>query len=102
MASSAGSGDAPCGSSSHVPAAPANADAPALPAHILRAIYGEQTLEEKRAAYNKSICNWWTEYAARKNDEEEEHVADTLLYDERCHLPRIAPRPDEVAPARKG
>lgn len=38
----------------------------------------------------------WKEYAARKNDEEEEHVADTLLYDERCHLPRSAPRPDVV------
>jgi hypothetical protein len=24
-------------------------------------------------------------------------VADTLLYDERCHLPRSAPRPDVVS-----
>jgi hypothetical protein len=39
---------------------------------------------------------WWHEYAARKNDEEEEHVADSLLYDERCHLPRTTPRPDCV------
>ena len=76
-------------------------DAPAVPAHIMRAIYGEQTVEEKRAAYNKSIGNWWSEYAARKNDEEEEHVADTLLYDERCHLPRTAPRPDEVPAAKQ-
>jgi hypothetical protein len=36
---------------------------------------------------------WWKEYAARKNDEEEEHVADSLLYDERCHLPRTTARP---------
>lgn len=34
------------------------------------------------------VCRWWSEYASRKNDEEEEHVADSLLYDERCHLPR--------------
>ena len=67
-----------------------------LPDSIRRAIYGEMTLEEKRAAVDKSMNNWWREYAARKNDEEEEHVADTLLYDERCHLPRTAPRPDVV------
>ena len=67
-----------------------------LPDHVRRAIYGEMSLEEKRAACDKSMNNWWREYAARKNDEEEEHVADTLLYDERCHLPRMAPRPDVV------
>ena len=70
-------------------------DAP-LPEYLRRAIYGEMSLEEKRAALDKSTNNWWKEYAARKNDEEEEHVADTLLYDERCHLPRMAPRPDVV------
>ena len=63
-----------------------------LPEYVRRAIYGEMTLDEKRAALDQSTNNWWKEYAARKNDEEEEHVADTLLYDERCHLPRTAPR----------
>lgn len=67
-----------------------------LPEYVRRAIFGEMTLEEKRAAVDKSTNNWWREYAARKNDEEEEHVADTLLYDERCHLPRMVPRPDVV------
>ena len=70
-----------------------------LPDFVRRAIYGEITLEEKRAALDTSTRNWWREYAARKNDEEEEHVADTLLYDERCHLPRMAPRPDVVVDA---
>ena len=73
-------------------------DGSELPEYIRRAIYGEMTLEEKRAAVDASTNNWWREYAARKNDEEEEHVADTLLYDERCHLPRTAPRPDVVPP----
>eukprot|EP00965_Chrysotila_dentata_P258947 6213403-Pleurochrysis_carterae.AAC.1 len=67
-----------------------------LPEHIRRAIYGEQSPEEKRAAYEAGLSHWWKEYAARKNDEDEEHVADSLLYDERCHLPRSAPRPDVV------
>ena len=70
-----------------------------LPDFVRRAIYGEITLEEKRAALDTSTRNWWREYAARKNDEEEEHVADTLLYDERCNLPRMAPRPDVVVDA---
>lgn len=38
---------------------------------------------------------WWSEYADRKNDEEDEHVADSLLYD-RSHLPRSAPPPECV------
>ena len=67
-----------------------------LPEDVRRAIYGEMSLEEKRAACDRSMNNWWREYAARKNDDEEEHVAETLLYDERCHLPRTAPRPDVV------
>eukprot|EP00955_Chlamydomonas_euryale_P113563 366226-Chlamydomonas_euryale.AAC.22 len=46
------------------------------------------------------VRSWWKEYAARKNDEEEEHVADSLLYDERCHLPRMVPAPDVVTRAR--
>ena len=39
--------------------------------------------------------SWWGEYSDRKNDEGEEHVADSLLYD-RNHLPRSAPAPDCV------
>ena len=35
---------------------------------------GEMSLEEKRAAVDKSTTNWWREYAARKNDEDVEHV----------------------------
>jgi hypothetical protein len=37
---------------------------------------------------------WWKDYSHRKNDEED-MVADSLLYDERCHLPRTTagPRP---------
>lgn len=65
---------------------------------VLDAIYGNKSAEEKKADYDRSLGSWWKEYAARKNDEEEEHVADSLLYDERCHLPRSAPRP-EVVPA---
>ena len=68
-----------------------------LPEHVRRAIHGETTPEEKKAAYDESLRGWWKEYAARKNDEEEEHVADSLLYDERCHLPRMVKRPDVVA-----
>ena len=41
------------------------------------------------------VCRWWTEYADRKNDEEDEHVSDSLLYD-RSHLPRTIPAPDCV------
>jgi len=35
---------------------------------------------------------WWKDYSHRKNDEED-MVADSLLYDERCHLPRTTPGP---------
>eukprot|EP00200_Dunaliella_tertiolecta_P001508 CAMPEP_0202348988 /NCGR_PEP_ID=MMETSP1126-20121109/6672_1 /ASSEMBLY_ACC=CAM_ASM_000457 /TAXON_ID=3047 /ORGANISM="Dunaliella tertiolecta, Strain CCMP1320" /LENGTH=90 /DNA_ID=CAMNT_0048940733 /DNA_START=114 /DNA_END=386 /DNA_ORIENTATION=+ len=65
----------------------------ALSPEMLRLIKGEVTEEEKAANYDSSLERWWTEYAARKNDEDQEHVADSLLYDERCHLPRTAPRP---------
>ncbi len=41
------------------------------------------------------MVRWWEEYADRKNDEEDEHVADSLLYD-RSHLPRSIPAPDCV------
>lgn len=56
---------------------------------VLRAIYGPKSTE-KSDEYDKSLHNWWKEYAARKNDEEEEHVADSLMYDERTTLPRMA------------
>lgn len=43
---------------------------------------------------------WWSDYADRKNDDEaDEHVADSLLYD-RKHLPRTAPAPECVARMR--
>lgn len=38
---------------------------------------------------------WWNEYADRKNDEEHEYVANSLLYD-RNHLPRTVAAPDCV------
>lgn len=40
------------------------------------------------------IVRWWKDYSHRKNDEDD-MVADSLLYDERCHLPRTTagPRP---------
>jgi len=38
---------------------------------------------------------WREEYADRKNDEEEEHVSDSLLYDYTT-LPRSAPAPNLV------
>ena len=61
---------------------------------VLEAIYGKKDVDAKLKEYNTSLGNWWNEYAARKNDEDEEHVADSLLYDERCHLPRTSARPD--------
>jgi len=60
---------------------------------MLRIIHGEVAENEKQKVYDSSLQSWWKEYAARKNDEEEEHVADSLLYDERCHLPRTIPPP---------
>jgi hypothetical protein len=43
---------------------------------------------------------WWAEYSDRKNDEEHEYVANSLLYD-RNHLPRTAPAPDCVPPPER-
>lgn len=48
------------------------------------------------------LLRWWQEYAGRKNDEEHEMVADSLLYDERCHLPRTTPRPAGVGQQQQG
>lgn len=63
-----------------------------LPDYMLKIINGEQSEKEAGEAYENSLKRWWKEYAGRKN-EEEEHVADTLLYDDRCHLPRTIPGP---------
>lgn len=57
----------------------------------MNAIYG--TVDDKKKAYEESLKRWWTEYADRKNDEGDEYVANSLLYD-RNHLPRSAPAPD--------
>ena len=46
----------------------------------------------KAEQYDESLKHWWKEYADRKNDEEEEHVSDSLLYDY-THLPRSTPAP---------
>ncbi|MEW5320348.1 MAG: hypothetical protein WDW38_011426 [Sanguina aurantia] len=81
-------------------AAPVNVDSPPVPDYIMRAIYGKVSAQEKIEAYDNNLHSWWTEYAARKNDEEQEHVADSLLYDERCHLPRTIQAPSVMAAAR--
>lgn len=53
-----------------------------------------------RPTCHPAPCSWWKEYSDRKNDEEDEHVADSLLYD-RNHLPRAAPPPDSVFAERE-
>ena len=76
-----------------------------VPDHVLRAIYGDSLGggegagttapaqgTSKAEQYDASLKTWWKEYADRKNDEEEEHVSDSLLYDY-THLPRSAPAP---------
>ena len=78
-----------------------------VPDHVLRAIYGDTLGEKvsdapgagtgpsartKAEQYDASLKTWWKEYADRKNDEEEEHVSDSLLYDY-THLPRSTPAP---------
>ncbi|CAL5221676.1 g3908 [Coccomyxa viridis] len=67
------------------------------PNNVLLAIYGKA--EDKRKAYDHSLTRWWAEYSDRKNDEGDEHVSDSLLYD-RNHLPRSAPPPECVHEAR--
>mmetsp|Transcript_35304 Transcript_35304/g.89360 ORF Transcript_35304/g.89360 Transcript_35304/m.89360 type:complete len:93 (-) Transcript_35304:440-718(-) len=64
-----------------------------LTPEMLKIIRGEIPEEHKEQKFDQSLQRWWKEYASRKNDEEEEHVADSLLYDERCHLPRTTPKP---------
>lgn len=49
-------------------------------------------------SHTHTYNSWWSDYSDRKNDEGDEHVADSLLYD-RSHLPRTAPAPDCVARA---
>jgi hypothetical protein len=83
-----------------------------VPDHVMRAIYGDDYVppdapvaetttagethpakgEGKAEAYDASLKTWWKEYADRKNDEEVEHVSDSLLYDY-THLPRSTPAP---------
>ncbi|CAG9466641.1 unnamed protein product [Pedinophyceae sp. YPF-701] len=65
-----------------------------LPPHILAAIVGDHSKEQKQDAYKKSLCNWWDEYSHRKRDEDHEYVADSLLFDKN-DLPRMAPAPKE-------
>lgn len=101
------------------PRAPATArGGTAVPSFVLDAIYGkkpsasasararedDETSEttSKSEAYDASLRSWWRTYSERKNDEDEEHVADSLLYDYR-HLPRTTPAPnyseDRLKPA---
>jgi hypothetical protein len=70
-----------------------------LSPEMMRAIHGD--VEDKKAEYEASLKRWWTEYADRKNDEEDEYVANSLLYD-RNHLPRTAPAPECCQEARQG
>lgn len=60
---------------------------------MLSIIHGDDQEVDKKAEYEASLRRWWSEYADRKNDEEDEYVANSLLYD-RNHLPRTAPAPD--------
>jgi hypothetical protein len=71
-----------------------------VPDHVLRAIYGDKIpsssaapAKSKAEQYDASLMTWWKDYADRKNDEEEEHVSDSLLYDY-THLPLMAPAPN--------
>ncbi len=57
-------------------------------------------MASKMCQENLPVCRWWKEYSDRKNDEEDEHVADSLLYD-RSHLPRAAPPPESVFQERE-
>ena len=71
---------------------------PYLSDEMMKAIYGDRNTEDdkkKKHEYEESLRRWWKEYADRKNDEEDEYVANSLLYD-RNHLPRSAPAPDCV------
>ena len=76
-----------------------------VPDHVLRAISRRHSRRgegagttataqgtSKAEQYDASLKTWWKEYADRKNDEEEEHVSDSLLYDY-THLPRTSPAP---------
>ncbi|KAF6263103.1 hypothetical protein COO60DRAFT_1491788 [Scenedesmus sp. NREL 46B-D3] len=65
---------------------------PVLSEEMLKIIHGHGDQGEKKEQYQESLQRWWKNYSARKNDEED-MVADSLLYDERCHLPRTTPGP---------
>lgn len=96
-----------------------------LPEEVLKMIHGHVHHEDKKQLYQESLqkcvspccccdnpaaacscahactklpvsaaCRWWKDYSHRKNDEED-MVADSLLYDERCHLPRTTAGPKQ-------
>lgn len=89
-----------------------------VPAHVLEAIYGKGAFQasesvggpgvrgdtregnagaapatSKEALYETSLRRWWSDYAARKgDDDEEEYLSNSLLYDKNT-LPRSVPAP---------
>ncbi|KAK3268176.1 hypothetical protein CYMTET_23308 [Cymbomonas tetramitiformis] len=65
-----------------------------LSPEMLAIIHGTANPEDKKKNLDRSLKNWWEVYAERKNDEEE-YVADTLMYNLN-DLPRTAPAPDSV------
>eukprot|EP00878_Enallax_costatus_P002100 GHUV01002267.1.p1 GENE.GHUV01002267.1~~GHUV01002267.1.p1 ORF type:complete len:100 (+),score=24.57 GHUV01002267.1:228-527(+) len=65
---------------------------PVLSEEMRNIIHGHVDHGDKREKYQNSLQRWWKDYSHRKNDEED-MVADSLLYDERCHLPRTTPGP---------
>ncbi len=71
--------------------------------HGMRKVSAQQnprvTPRLQRVCSRDTSGRWWAEYSDRKNDEEDEHVSDSLLYD-RSHLPRTAPPPECVHEAR--
>ena len=71
-------------------ACPAAADAPLSDGG---GVDGVQKKTHTAQNKNQPTLSWWKEYSHRKNDQEDDMVADSLLYDERCHLPRTAPGP---------
>ena len=61
----------------------------------LAAIYGKAEGDKEKHLEN-SLQSWWGEYADRKNNEDGEAVADSLLYDKNT-LPRAAPAPTHAS-----
>ena len=88
-----------------------------VPSHVMEAIYGKGAFQataaeeasgvdervgssgeaprttSKEALYEASLRRWWSDYAARKgDDDEEEYLSNSLLYDKNT-LPRSVPAP---------